>query len=159
MKRAVLLATLIVLVVLLTACVPLPAPGDAPDLAAAHSACNGLPDPERTQCVVDRATQALNPEICGLLGIAVDDMCLQAVYEAADDPAICERLYLEGIRPTCRAYYADPQRVPRLLTPTPATIDLGTVSAAYLRTRSRFLPFPLSREQKSPPLGMTSVSD
>ena len=58
--------------------------------------------------MVDRATQALNPDICSLLGIAVDDMCLQAVYEAADDPAICERLYLEGIRPTCRAYYADP---------------------------------------------------
>ena len=120
MKLALFLSKLIVLAVLLTACVPLPAPGDTSDLSAARSACTGLPDPERTQCIVDRATQALNPDICSLLGIAVDDMCLQAVYEAADDPAICERLYLEGIRPTCRAYYADPQRVPRLLTPTPA---------------------------------------
>ena len=65
------------------------------------------------------ATEALNPEICRLLGIAVDDMCLQAVYEAADDPAICDRLCLEEIRPTCRACYADPGRVPRLLTPNP----------------------------------------
>jgi hypothetical protein len=116
-KRAPLLATLIVPVVLLAGCVPLPAPGSTPELATARLACAGLPDMERTQCVVDRATEALNPEICRLLGIAVDDMCLQAVYEAADDPAICDRLYLEGIRPTCRAYYADPRRVPRLLTP------------------------------------------
>jgi hypothetical protein len=28
------------------------------------------------------------------------------VYEAAGDPAICEQIYLEGVRPTCRAYYA-----------------------------------------------------
>jgi hypothetical protein len=158
-KRALPLAALIVLAVLLTACAPLPEPGDTSDLSAARSACAGLPDPERTQCVIDRATQALNPDICSLLGIAVDDMCLQAVYEAADDPAICERLYLKGIRPTCRAYYADPQRVPRLLTPTPATSDAGTVSAAYLRTRSRLLPFPLSGEQKPPPLKTLSVSD
>jgi len=118
-KRAPLLAGLIVLAVLLTACVPLPTPGDTSDLSAARSACTGLPDPERTQCIVDRATQALNPDICSLLGIAVDDMCLQAVYEAADDPAICDRLCLEEIRPTCRACYADPGRVPRLLTPNP----------------------------------------
>ena len=118
MKLAPFLSSmLIVLAVLLTACTPLPASGDTSELSAARSACTGLPDPERTQCIVDRATQALNPDICSLLGIAVDDMCLQAVYEAADDPAICERLYLEGIRPTCRAYYADPRRVPRLLTP------------------------------------------
>ena len=70
------------------------------------------------------------PEICRLLNIYIDDWCLQVVYEAADDPAICDRLYLAGIRPTCRAYYADPQRVPRVLTPTPlpATLDLGTVA-------------------------------
>jgi hypothetical protein len=62
---------------------------------------------------------ASNPESCHLLGIAVDDMCLPAVCDAAGDPAICDRLYPEGIRPTCRAYYADPERAPRLLTPTP----------------------------------------
>ena len=71
MKRAPLLAGLIVLAVLLTACVPLPAPGDTSDLAAARSACAGLPDPERTQCVVDRATHCPGmipaQELMGLL--------------------------------------------------------------------------------------------
>jgi hypothetical protein len=38
--------------------------------------------------------------------IAIDDACLQAVYEAAADPGICERLYLRGVRPNCRDRYA-----------------------------------------------------
>jgi hypothetical protein len=38
----------------------------------------------------------------------IDDMCLQAVYQAADDPAICDQLYLHGVRPTCRRYYQRP---------------------------------------------------
>ena len=38
----------------------------------------------------------------------MDHACLQAVYQAADDPAICDRLYLKGVRPTCRAYYQRP---------------------------------------------------
>jgi hypothetical protein len=50
--------------------------------------------------------ETLNPNVCRLAGIWVDDMRLQAVYEAAGDPAICDQLYLEGVRPTCRAYYA-----------------------------------------------------
>jgi Tol biopolymer transport system component len=130
MKNPQIIILSIVLVALLAACAPPPAPENAPDLAAARRACAGLPDPEREQCIVDRAAQALNPEVCRLLSIAVDDMCLQVVFEAAADPAICDRLYLEGIRPTCRAYYADPQRLPRLLTPTPmpATAGLGTVA-------------------------------
>jgi hypothetical protein len=48
----------------------------------------------------------LNPDVCRLASIWIDDLCLQMVYEAADDPAICEQLYLEGVRPTCRTYYA-----------------------------------------------------
>jgi hypothetical protein len=47
----------------------------------------------------------------------VDDMCLQAVYEAADDPSICDRLYLSGVVPNCHAYYAA-----RSPTPTPTLL-------------------------------------
>ena len=62
----------------------------------------------------------------------MDDACLQAVYEAADDPAICDRLYLPGVVPTCKAYYADPNRVPRLLTPTPIPDDARLGWLAYV---------------------------
>ncbi len=34
-------------------------------------------------CIEREAVSALNPEICRLAGISIDDMCLQAVYEAA----------------------------------------------------------------------------
>jgi hypothetical protein len=78
-----------------------------PAVEAARRACAGLPEMERYACIERQAVQALNPEICRLAGIAIDDACLQAVYQAADDPGICERLYLRGVRPTCRAYYAD----------------------------------------------------
>ena len=46
-----------------------------------------------------------HPDVCRLLGIAVDDACRQPVYQATDDPAICDRLYLRGVVPTCKAYY------------------------------------------------------
>jgi hypothetical protein len=49
-----------------------------------------------------------DPDVCRLTGMWIDDMCLQAVYQAADDPTICDRLYLKGVRPTCRAYYRRP---------------------------------------------------
>ena len=130
MKCTPFLSSLIVLALVLTACAPLPAPGKDPALAAARRACAGLPDARDEQCLVDQAVQSLNPELCRLLNIYIDDWCLQAVYEAAEDPAICDRLYLPGIRPTCRAYYADPNHVPRVLTPTPlpAATELGTVA-------------------------------
>ncbi|MBC8445571.1 MAG: transposase, partial [Chloroflexi bacterium] len=76
-------------------------------------------------------TERLNPDVCRLAGMWVDDMCLQAVYEAADDPTICDRLYLEGVRPTCRAYYASlemaatPPGTPLALTETYTDPVLG----------------------------------
>lgn len=91
---------------------------DDPDVQAARAACRGIPAAQRYLCIEQQAVAALNPNVCRLLGISVDDACLQAVYEAADDPAICDRLYLPGAAPACKAYYADPNRVPRLLTPT-----------------------------------------
>jgi hypothetical protein len=33
-------------------------------------------------------------------------MCLQVVYEAAEDPTICDRIYLQGVVPNCLEYYA-----------------------------------------------------
>jgi hypothetical protein len=97
----------IALALLLAGCAPLQ-PGARPDPAvqAARRACASLPEAERYGCIEQQAVQALDPEICRLAGVAIDDACLQAVYQAADDPSICERLYLRGVRPTCRAYYA-----------------------------------------------------
>ena len=60
---------------------------------------------DRYACIEQQAMAALNPDVCRLLGIAVDDACLQAVYQAADDPAICDRPYLPGAVPACKAYY------------------------------------------------------
>jgi len=96
---------------------------DDPQVRATRQSCKEVPDSDRFACIEQQAIVTLNPEVCRLLGIAVDDACLQAVYEAADDPAICDRLYLPFVVPTCKAYYANPNRVPRLLTPTPIPDD------------------------------------
>jgi hypothetical protein len=73
-----------------------------PEVQAARRACKGLD----YDCIERHAVESLNPDVCHLAGIWIDDMCLQAVYEAAGDPAICEQIYLQGVQPTCRAYYA-----------------------------------------------------
>ena len=109
-----------------------PLRSEDPQVQAAQQACKDVPDPERFACIEQYAIATLNPEVCRLLGIAVDDACLQAVYEAADDPAICDRLYLPGVVPTCKAYYAEPNRVPRLLTPTPIPDDARLGWLAYV---------------------------
>lgn len=101
----VLLSTL--LLVLLAACGPEAWERDR-EVQAAKRACKRLDEEERYDCIERHAVESLNPDTCRLAGIWIDDMCLQAVYEAADDPAICEQLYLEGVRPTCRAYYHRP---------------------------------------------------
>jgi len=67
-----------------------------------------LPESERFDCIARFAVETLNPDVCHLADMWVDDTCLQAVYQAADDPTICERLYLKGVRPTCRRYYQRP---------------------------------------------------
>ncbi len=77
-----------------------------PDVQAAKKVCRQPGRGYDYECTERRAVETLNPDVCRLAGIWVDDMCLQMVYEAADDPDICEQIYLEGVRPTCRAYYA-----------------------------------------------------
>ena len=103
-SRRKLVLLLISLAALLTACGPEAWERD-PQVQAAKAACKGLGGWEDYACIERHAVETLNPDICRLAGIAIDDMCLQAVYEAADDPAICERIYLQGVRPNCRAYY------------------------------------------------------
>lgn len=88
-----------------------------PAVQAAKQACTGLGEGDTYDCVEHRAVESLNPDLCRLAGKWIDDMCLQAVYEAAGDPAICEQLYLQGVRPTCHAYYA--ARLAPLQTPLP----------------------------------------
>ncbi|MGA9351724.1 MAG: hypothetical protein WBW48_23385, partial [Anaerolineae bacterium] len=74
-------------------------------------------------CIERHAVTNLNPDVCRLAGMWVDDMCLQAVYEAADDPTICDRLYLSGVVPNCHAYYAarspTPTATPAVTAPPP----------------------------------------
>jgi len=107
---------LLVAVLLLAACALQPWKQD-PDVQAAKQDCAGLPQGEHYVCIERHAVASLNPDVCRLAGMWVDDMCLQAVYEAADDPTICNRLYLSGVVPNCQAYYA--ARSPTL-TATPA---------------------------------------
>jgi hypothetical protein len=77
-----------------------------PDVQAARVACAGLKKAEHFGCVEREAVGSLNPDVCRLAGIALDDACLQAVYEAAGDPTICDRIYLKSVVPDCRAWYA-----------------------------------------------------
>jgi hypothetical protein len=94
----------------LVACARPPLQASDPDVQAARAACQAVPAADRLACIERQAVASLNPQVCRLLDIAVDDACLQSVHEAANDPAICDRLYLPGIVPTCRAYYAGPRQ-------------------------------------------------
>lgn len=91
-----------------------------PAVEAARNACSGIPEKERYDCYERQAVQGLNPEICRLTGIWIDDLCLQMVYEAANDPTICDRIYLQGVVPNCRAYYAGRTPSAEIQTETPA---------------------------------------
>jgi hypothetical protein len=92
-----------------------------PAVQAVKKACRRLDEEDQYTCVEHHAVESLNPDVCRLVGVWIDDtfaslsagMCLQAVYQAADDPSICDQLYLEGVRPSCRAYYAE------FITPPP----------------------------------------
>ena len=121
-KRRVWLLSLLML---LAGCAPQPWKQD-PDVQAAKRDCAGLPQGEHYSCIERQAVASLNPDVCHLAGMWVDDMCLQAVYEAADDPTICDRLYLSGVVPNCHAYYTtrSPKPTPTLL-PTVAIPLLG----------------------------------
>ena len=94
----------LILLILLAACADSAWQRD-PAVKTAREACGSGPSADY-DCIEGAAVTALNPEICRLAGISIDDMCLQAVYEAADDPSICDRIYLSGVVPNCRAYYA-----------------------------------------------------
>jgi hypothetical protein len=109
-------AVLLVLALLLVGCGAQAWERD-PGVQAAKQACTGLGQGETYDCIERRAVESLNPDLCRLAGKWIDDMCLQAVYEAAGDPAICEQIYLAGVRPTCRAYYAAQSVPPQ--TPLP----------------------------------------
>lgn len=122
----------------LAACAPQPWEQD-PDVQAAQRDCTGLAEGDRHACIERHAVDSLNPDVCRLTGMWVDDMCLQAVYQAANDPAICDRLYLKGVRPTCRAYYASlratttplliPTTTPVAYQPTDWPRDLSAIIA------------------------------
>lgn len=105
--RAINLAAGIALALLSAGCLPPRLAARVnPAVQAAQRGCASLPEAERYPCIEQQAVQALEPEVCRLAGMAIDDACLQAVYEAAADPSICERLYLRGVRPNCRDHYA-----------------------------------------------------
>jgi len=129
-RRSHFLIGLLVAMGLLAACAPQSWKQD-PDVQAAKRDCAGLPQGEHYACIERYAVDRLNPDVCRLAGMWVDDMCLQAVYEAADDPTICDRLYLEGVRPTCHACYASleataaPPSTPLALTETYTDTTLG----------------------------------
>ncbi len=95
-----------VFLIFLTACTDHPAWRDDSDVQQAEAACHSLDEAERYACIEQQAVASLNPDVCRLANKFIDDMCLQMVYEAADDPAICEQLYLESVRPNCEAFYA-----------------------------------------------------
>lgn len=119
---------------------------DDPAIAAARKACQSDSGVDYA-CVEHQAVEALNPEICRLAGIGVDDMCLQMVYEAAYDPTICDRIYLPGVVPNCRAYYTrftppiEPSETPQATqTPIPTATPSPSLASPPSPTPS---PTPL----------------
>ena len=138
---------LLLIAVVLAACTGDSAWRNDPAVVAVRDVCKSGSKVDY-DCIERQAVTALNPEICRLAGIGIDDMCLQAVYEAADAPSICDRIYLQGVVPNCRSYYAQrpptstlPTEAPGMptltltfsptLTPAPATDTPGTALATY----------------------------
>ena len=134
---------LLVAVLLLAACALQPWKQD-PDVQAAKQDCAGLPEGEYYACIERHAVASLNPDVCRLAGMWVGDMCLQAVYEAADDPTICNRLYLSGVVPNCQAYYAARSptltATPAVTAPSPTGVSTSTPAA----TSTPVTPAPLT---------------
>ena len=133
----------------LAACAPQPWK-QAPDVQAAKRDCTDLAEGERYACIERHAVDSLNPDVCRLAGMWVDDMCLQAVYEAADDPTICDQLYLEGVRPTCRAYYSarlqattSPGAWPTLIPQPETPLASMSVTVHSLDEAQALVSFPL----------------
>jgi hypothetical protein len=108
-------ALCVVLTVLLAACAAVPPPiisaPDAPPLPTpAAVAGAALANLRPLTGSGSARVGAWAPDGRALV-IAMDDACLQAVYQAANDPAICDRLYLSGVVSTCKTYYAGLDRV------------------------------------------------
>jgi hypothetical protein len=114
-----------------------------PEVEAARKTCVSGSDADYN-CIEEAAVAASNPDICRLVGIYIDDMCLQTVYEAAQDPAICDRIYLQGVVPNCRAYYA--HFTPGSAT-LPETFQLPTQTKAAL---PGFTPAPTGTDTSLP---------
>ena len=84
-----------------------PAWEDDPQVQAARIACAGLRKTEHFDCIEARAVATLNPDVCRLAFVDLDEFCLRTLYEAAGDPAICDRIYLQEVEDNCRAWYAE----------------------------------------------------
>lgn len=114
-----------------------------PVVLAAREACKSQSGVDYG-CIERQAITALNPEICRLAGKSIDDMCLQMVYEAADDPSICDRIYLQGVVPNCRAYYE--QRIPALTV----TIETLEIPAQTQTPAPTLTPLPSATPTSQP---------
>jgi len=142
---------ILVLALLLVACGPEAWEQD-PEVRAARAACG-----KEYDCIERHAVETLNPDVCRLAGIAIDDMCLQAVYEAADDPAICGRIYLRGVRPNCQVYYAAqaPRAAPspssHAPSPVPSLVATPVPSPEKVEEQPH-LAEPITSAQPSPPV-------
>jgi hypothetical protein len=123
-----------------------------PAVQAAQDACQ-FPSGMDYACVEQAAVAALNPKICRLAGISIDDMCLQAVYEAAGDPSICDRIYLQGVAPNCRAYYE--QFTPAASPPDVAT-EIPTIAPTSLPS-DRLPPTATPTSQPTPSTSPTPL--
>ena len=75
-------------------------------MQAARIACAGLRKTEHYDCVVDRAIAGQNPDVCRLAFAGLDEFCLRILYEAVEDPAICDGIYLPEVEKSCRAWHA-----------------------------------------------------
>ena len=62
----------------LTACGPEAWERD-PTVQAAKKACKAIDEEERYECIERHAVETLNPDVCRLAGIWIDDMYLEAV--------------------------------------------------------------------------------
>ena len=110
-NKVALLAGALLTGMLLATCLG-PAWKRDPDVQAVKAACLSLPKAEQFACIEREAVARLNPDVCRLAGIAIDDACLQSVYEAAGGPAICNRIYLRGVVLNCWAWYGLPTPAP-----------------------------------------------
>lgn len=76
-----------------------------PAIRKAWQACRSVPAEARMACYEKLAVEQSNPDICWLVGPAIDDACMETVFKESKDPTICNRISKPGVKTLCEQFF------------------------------------------------------